>query len=537
MLKSFKILRSYYKLSSLKWGFILFEFIILLIPSLLSILTPILSANLISSLTVYDFKRAKLMLSLDFVIIIVTAILYFIYHFLSTKAAKIILFNTSDYVYENIKNNKKINKVNSSTMADIWTFSNFNNSFLYKVCFLIKSIVILIIIFSHNFLISLSLVGISIASALLLSLTNKQIQKNTLSLNESKTKSLELFNSIQKGISLDNNSFMENTMKYKYFDVVDSSVKTNNKISLFYSLNNNFITLILKSAVFLFTFYLISQVKSTYLSLSSFLILTPYLTSSAQNLIAFFDIFPEIAIIDNIIFEFKSFDKKNQEKDAKSELNLPNNYNIQFFHTNLSGENYSISDFSLNIEYKSIIQFIGDSGCGKRAIFDMINKKQEVSSGSVFIGDININAIADNDFSKIVSSSYKQPYFYNISILENLLIACQNKAKITKAIKELSLENIINSLPNKVDTIINEDISQKYIFFLGILRTYLISPKIICIYEFPENFEKTDYELFYHCIKVLNNSSTVILFLHKPLTLTIDSSIYYIENSRLKPSN
>ena len=161
MIKSFNIIRAYYRLSKLKWKIFLLEFIILLIPSLLSIISPILTANIISSITVYDFSHATLLLSIDFAIIILTSVLYFISHLFNNKITNTILFNTSELVYENVKSNKNINKLNSSTMADIWTFSNFNNSFLFKVCFLIKSIIILGIIFVHNFLIAFALIGIT----------------------------------------------------------------------------------------------------------------------------------------------------------------------------------------------------------------------------------------------------------------------------------------------------------------------------------------------------------------------------------------
>ena len=531
MFKSFYILKAYYKLSKLSFGILLLEFILLLIPSLLSIITPILTANLISLITVYDFNKAKLMLFLDFLIIIGSSFLYFIYHFVSSNISKKILFNTTEFIYENIKQNKTINKVTSSTMTDIWTFSNFNNSFLYKICFLIKSIIILIIILYHNFLISISLVIISIISALLLSITNKQIQKNTITLTKSKTKSLELFNSIQKGIGFDTTSYMENTMKYKYFEIIDDCSKTNDKISLMYSLNNNFITLILKSAVFLFSFYLISQVKSTYLSLSTFLILIPYLTSSAQNLIAFFDIFSEIALVDNIIIQFNSFGdiKKNKIQISNS---IPKKYDIQFFHVSLNSEDYSISDLSLTISYKSIIQFVGNSSCGKRAIFDILSKKSNVDSGSIFIDEINLNNISNDEYSKIFYCTYKEPYFYNLSILENLLIVCKNKSKVESTLKEYQIYNMINLLPAKIDTIIDENFSQKLLFLLGIIRAILSSPKIICIYEIPQ-FEESDYKLFFDIIKKINKDSTIILFLHEELKIS-RSTIYYIENSKLK---
>ena len=106
MFKNYKILKNYYKLAKIKWQQILLEFTILLIPSLLSIISPILTANVISSITIYDFKKAVYLLCLDFGIIILTSVLYFIYHFFRTRINKQILFNISEVVYDYVRENK-----------------------------------------------------------------------------------------------------------------------------------------------------------------------------------------------------------------------------------------------------------------------------------------------------------------------------------------------------------------------------------------------------------------------------------------------
>ena len=535
MFKNCKILKKYYKLAKIKWQLILLEFVILLIPSLLSILSPILTANVISSITVYDFKNAIYMLSLDFGIIVLTALLYFVYHFFRTKINKQILFNISETVYDYVRENKNLNKINSSTMTDIWSFSNFNSNLLYKVCFLIKAIIILFIISFYNFFIGLILILVSIISSLLLGFSNKQIQKHNLILTDNKIKALELFNSIQKGVSLDNNNYMENTMKYKYFDMMNDSVKTNTKISFFYNLNNNFISLILKIAVFLFTFYLITLIKSFHLTLSTYLVLTPYLTSSAQNLIAFFEIFPEIGLLDNTLSEFdKLKSQSNFESDKDNYTEILNNYKIQFFHADLKKDNYSISDANFEINKNEIVQIIGIENSGKRAVFELLTRREKINSGSIFLGTKNINDIPDWVFSKIIYTTGKEPYFYNISISENLQIVCDDKTKIIKLLKKFNIYSIINELEKGIDTIIDENISKKLLFFLGIIRCCFIDSKIFCIYEIPENFNISDFEVLSDIISYINKKSTIIIFTHKHLEKLSSSKNIFIENSKVK---
>lgn len=527
MKESLKIIRDYYKLSKVKWQLVLLEFIVLIIPSMLSILSPVLTASVISSITVFDFKNAKIMLALDFGIILLTAGLYFVYHIFSSKLQREILISASSEVYNKVRANKKIDHVTSATTEDIWTFSTFNSNLLYKLCFLIKSLIILGIIFAYNFFLALILFLVSIISALLLSITNKQIQKHTLTLSKAKGESLELFNNIQRGTDLEGNNYMEGTMRYKYMDSVINCSKTNSKITLFYNLNNNFISLILKTAVFLSTFYLISQIQSTFLTLPVFLVLTPYLTSSAQNLIAFFEIFPEIGIVQNILREF---DKLSPEEIEPENTSKPNSFKIEFIHASFSDDYNSISNLNLNIEEKEIIQIIGKGKSGKRAVAQILTKKSLPTSGTVLLGGKNIVEITSEEFSKLVYITYKEPYFYSLSILENLK-AASKKTKINKCIETLNLSNLIKSLPNGLDTIISSKVPPKTLFFLGLVRAYLSDAKIILIYEIPSNLDDSERETLKHIISVLSQNSTVILFLHEEFEIACKKIL--IENGKI----
>jgi len=74
VLKSIKILKSYYKLANVKFYLILLEFIFLLIPSILSVISPVLTANVISEITVYNFTKAIYNLTLNFIFILISLI-------------------------------------------------------------------------------------------------------------------------------------------------------------------------------------------------------------------------------------------------------------------------------------------------------------------------------------------------------------------------------------------------------------------------------------------------------------------------------
>ncbi len=533
MLKSIKIVFSLQKIAKVKWSFLLLEFITLLIPSIFSIISPILTANVISDLTVYNYNKAIYDLSLDFGLILISAISYLFYHLVCSKNNRTLVFNLQNYVYENIGLNPNIKKLSVNTMSGIWTCASFEKDLLYKICFLIKSIIILIIIAYYNILISICLIVVSLISVLFLRLTNTKIQKYDSTLTLTKLESLEFFNSVHLGSDTNSNLNIEQNLKDKYFKYVDYSVKINNKINGLYGINKNFISLLLKTAVFALTIYLIFLVKSITLTLTLYLILTPYLSSSASNLISFFEIFSEVGTVENILKEFNAL-KFKQSEEAPEKLNI-SSFNLSFFNVSAKINNKTkIENINFTLKHSNTCMFVGEEGCGKRVIFNLLERRIKPTSGSIFIDNKNIFDFDNESYNKIVSCTTKKPYFYNISIYENLFLACQNKHKITKTLKLFGLYEKIERLPEKINTVINESINKKLLFFLGIVRTYLINPKIICIYELPENFNATDQKLLSKILKILKQSATIIIFSHTDTINFPFLKTFYIEGGKIK---
>ena len=429
--------------------------------------------------------------------------------------------------------NKNINKINAAILNDIYDCVNFNKNLLYKICFLIKSVVILVIIIKYNLYIAFAIIAVSVISFFLLQVTDKKIQKHNLALSSFKTQSLELFNSIQQGADTEQSENASLILKDKYFAFVENTIKSTNRVSLFYNINNNFITLILKTTIFASTLYLITLIKSTTLTLSLYLILTPYLTSSAQNLISFFDLFSEFGTVENALASFDAL--KFQTKFSKEEKFEISTFNLYFFHTETDDDksNTKLTDLNLNLNHKQFNIIVGEDHSGKETVFNLLNKKIHPSSGSIFIDNKNIESIDKNTYSKIISFTSKTPYFYNISIFENLYLVCQNKTKILKTLADFGLKNEISKLQDKHSTLVSENLNPALLYFLGIARSYLSGAKIICIYGSPELgvYEK---ELFEIIINKLKKECSVLLFLNTANFDELADNIFYFEKGKLK---
>ena len=419
-------------------------------------------------------------------------------------------------------------------MKDIATCAVFNKNIIYKSCFFIKSIIILIIIASYSYILTLAIITVSLITYFFLRLTDRKIQIKTKELNNYESTSVELFNSICGGASAEQKYNLEDALKDRYFKYVNENIKTTNTISLLYSINNNFISLILKSAVFASTLFLIGQVRSTQLTLSIYLILTPYLTSSAENLISFFDIFSEIALMNNILLHFESLKFTSSPTEDKP-IQL-DSYNVYIY--NISSNNKSkFENLSLKINYKDCVCFISDEDYHLEYLYKLLTKKEIPLTGCVFLGDKNISDLDSHSFNKYVTSITLNEQFFSISIYENLFMVCPTRLKIMREIKHLNLQNYLQTFKDNINTIVNDSFSTKDKFIWGLVRAYLSGAKIIIIYKLPENLNSSDKTLIKHILLSIKKQCTIICFFSQIYSINIFDEIYQIKNNKIITNN
>lgn len=507
---------------------IFFMFLSLLVPALLSIFTPILIANAITAITVYDYDEAIYQTCLEFAVLIISTISYLVYHFLSAKINRTITYNFNNYIYENISNNKIKKNITLSTIKDIDECLVFNKNLIYKLCFFVKSAIILIIIFRYSKILSLILIAVSLVSYLILKVTDSKIQEKNKKLSTLQLESMKFFNSIKSGESAESNYNLESALKEKYFNFVSENVKTNNSILFFYNINNNFVTLILKIAVFSATIFLIGQVKLTAITLSVYLILTPYLTSSAENLISFFDIFSDIGIMDNKLKEFESLQfASNKKTEAPITLN---SYNLYFYNVAVdNGEN----KLTLQIKQNESVLFVDENLDSAEKLYKILTKQSNNYSGGIFLDEKNISLFSVTDYNKIAAGVSPQEKFFNVSIFENLFMVCPNRKKIFQAVKQLGLDFFTDGLPQKLNTIVDDKINQKFLFFLGIARAYLSGVKIIFILDYPQNLSKQEQTILLNMLsKIKHTCSELAFFANKKFVSSFDKTIFLEQNNK-----
>ena len=137
-------------------------------------------------------------------------------------------------------------------------------------------------------------------------------------------------------------------------------------------------------------------------------------------------------------------------------------------------------------------------------------------------------------FKNHIDYCSSHPLFIKGTIKENLTLVEKSMKKIQEACKKVGVLSMINKLPKKFDTKIEEIGSSGMLFLIGLARAILSKCNILMIYEIPQD---TDDEFRQNIVELLTKQGvdkTVIIFTHTNEYDDIANSVFKVENQTVK---
>ena len=158
------------------------------------------------------------------------------------------------------------------------------------------------------------------------------------------------------------------------------------------------------------------------------------------------------------IFSIVNNKEFKKEEFGKEELeNIKGNFefkNVSFGYN----ENLVLKGMNFKINNGETIGFVGKSGSGKTTIFNLLCKLYNINSGEILIDNHNIQELDEKSIRGNITIISQNPYIFNMSIRDNLKLV-KNAAtdeEIKEACKLACLDDYIETLPDKYDTLIGE---------------------------------------------------------------------------------
>lgn len=237
----------------------------------------------------------------------------------------------------------------------------------------------------------------------------------------------------------------------------------------------------------------------------------------------------------NRIFSIMNDEKFKKEKFGKTHIN---NFkgNIEFRNVSFSyDDNTVLKDINFKINAKEDIAIVGKSGAGKTTIFNLINKMYVVDKGKILIDNKDINELDKDSIRSNITIINQSPYIFNLSIKDNLKLIKEDltEDEMINACKLACLDNFINSLPQKYDTIIGEggiNLSGGQKQRLAIARAFIQNSEIILFDEATSALDNETQNQIVNAINNMKNKFTTIIIAHRLSTIINCKKIMVLNN-------
>ena len=119
-----------------------------------------------------------------------------------------------------------------------------------------------------------------------------------------------------------------------------------------------------------------------------------------------------------------------------------------------------LSDINLTIKQGSKIALVGVSGSGKSTLAKMMVNFYNPSQGEIRLGDLNLNHIDKKSLRQYINYLPQQPYVFNGTILENLLLGAKEgttREDILRAVELAEIREDIERMPLNYQTELTSD--------------------------------------------------------------------------------
>lgn len=202
-------------------------------------------------------------------------------------------------------------------------------------------------------------------------------------------------------------------------------------------------------------------------------------------------------------------------------------------------EKLAIKNINIVIKKGDFIGFIGTSGSGKSTLIDNIAGLLSPISGEILVDNINIGTNIKGWQSQIgyvpqtiflIDDTLKRNIAFGISDTEI------DEEKMNKAILDSQLFNVINRLPNGIETIVGERgvrLSGGERQRIGIARALYNNPEILILDEATSSLDNETEKDFMDSINALQGLKTILIIAHRLSTIKNCNKVFELKNGVL----
>lgn len=214
--------------------------------------------------------------------------------------------------------------------------------------------------------------------------------------------------------------------------------------------------------------------------------------------------------------------------------------NIKDLHFSYDNQASILKNLNLAFEKGSFTGIAGPSGCGKSSFIKAVCKLEQYE-GEIFIDGVDLRSLSRKELSRIIALVPQSPFIVAGTIYENIcygLDRMPSQKEVENAVRKACLTEFIDSLPNKLNTVLSENggnLSGGQKQRIAIARIFLRKPEILILDEATSALDNTSERYIQNEIEKLKEETkmTVISIAHRLTTLKNSDRILVMEHGEI----
>ena len=197
-----------------------------------------------------------------------------------------------------------------------------------------------------------------------------------------------------------------------------------------------------------------------------------------------------------------------------------------------------LKDVSISAPKGKMIAVVGPTGSGKTTIMNLINRFYDVDAGSISFDGTDIREFDLDSLRSKVGIVLQDSVLFSGTIRDNIRFGVPDASQemIEAAAKATHIHDYIESLPDKYDTIINDDQSvfstgQKQL--ISIARTLMTDPQVLILDEATSNVDTVTESKIQHAMEAIVAGRTSFVIAHRLKTILNADQIIVLKDGQV----
>ena len=229
--------------------------------------------------------------------------------------------------------------------------------------------------------------------------------------------------------------------------------------------------------------------------------------------------------------EFPDNKTKKSLENVKGEVELKN---VSFGYD----DELVLKNINLHVLPGETIAIVGPTGAGKTTIINLLTRFYDVNKGEILIDGVNIKDVNLDSLRESLGIVLQDTVLFFDTVRENIRFGNLEASdeEVEEAAKTANAYSFIRKLPERFDTVLNEDttnlsVGQKQL--LNIARVVINDPKILILDEATSNVDTRTEKKINEAMSKLQEDRTCFVIAHRLSTIRNADRIVVIDNGKI----